>query len=169
MLESTFQQAYPLALRAAQVRATAAVLSGTAQTADREDLQQDGLTACWRALPRFDPTRASLRTFIERVVAAHLASIARSARQVPAHVPLEAAGHQPVEFGFGDIEFQADMQRVFYSLHSCDRQLVLVLLEHTPTEASRLLGIPRSTLYDRIIRLRRRFIAAGFVPSGGRQ
>ena len=82
MAETTFEQAYQIALRILRVRATAAVMSGVV-AADREDFEQEGLTACWRALPHFDPARASLRTFLEHVVAARLASLRRSARRAP--------------------------------------------------------------------------------------
>lgn len=164
MVEATFEQAYPLALRAAQVRATAAVLSGAARNADRDDLQQEGLNACWRALPHFDPTRASLRTFIERVVAARLASVVRSARRVPVHVPLNEAGPQPVDSESAELELRADLWQIVSSLHSGDRGLILILLDHSPAEASRILGVPRSTVHDRIVRLRRRFAAAGYAP-----
>ena len=58
MVEATFEMAYPMAVRAAKVRAKAAVLSGAILVADREDLEQEGLTACWRALPQFDPAPA---------------------------------------------------------------------------------------------------------------
>jgi hypothetical protein len=48
-----------------------------------------------------------------------------------------------------------------------DRQLILLLLEHSPAEAGRMLGIPRSTVHDKILRLRRRFVDAGFAPNRG--
>ena len=99
MVEATFEQAYPIAARAAKVRATAAVVSGAIPVADREDFEQEGLTACWRALPQFDPARASLRTFIERVIASRIASLVRAARRSPARVSLSAAGPQPVDSG----------------------------------------------------------------------
>ena len=51
MVEATFEQAYPIAARAARVRAAAAVVSGAIPVADREDFEQEGLTACWRAPP----------------------------------------------------------------------------------------------------------------------
>ena len=101
MVEATFEQAYPIAARAARVRATAAVVSGAIPVADREDFEQEGLTACWRALPQFDPARASLRTFIERVIASRIASLVRAARRSPSHVPLNAAGPRPVDSGAG--------------------------------------------------------------------
>jgi len=169
MVEATFEQAYPIAARAARVRATAAVVSGAILVADREDFEQEGLTACWRALPQFDPARASLRTFIERVIASRITSLVRAARRSPPHVPLNAAGPQPVDSGAEIQELYADVARLSSAFECHDRQLILLLLEHSPAEAGRLLGIPRSTVHDRILRLRHRFVEAGFVSNGGRQ
>ncbi len=169
MVEATFEQAYPIAARAARVRATAAVVSGAILMADREDFEQEGLTACWRALPQFDPARASLRTFIERVIASRIASLVRAARRSPARVSLNAAGPRPVDSGAEVEELFADIERLSSAFECHDRQLILLLLEHSPAEAGRMLGLPRSTVHDRILRLRRRFVAAGFVPNGGRQ
>ena len=112
MVEATFEQAYPIAARAAKVRATAAVVSGAIPVADREDFEQEGLTACWRALPQFDPARASLRTFIERVIASRIASLVRTARRSPAHVSLNAAGPQPVDSGVDVQELYTDVERI---------------------------------------------------------
>ena len=169
MAEATFEQAYPIAARAARVRATAAVVSGAILVADREDFEQEGLTACWRALPQFDPARASLRTFIERVIASRIASLVRAARRSPSHVPLNAAGPRPADSGADVQELYADVERLTSAFGCHDRQLILLLLEHSPAEAGRLLGIPRSTVHDRILRLRHRFVEAGFVSNGGRQ
>ncbi len=166
MVEATFEQAYPIAVRAAKVRATAAVISGAIPLADREDFEQEGLTACWRALPKFDPGRASLRTFIERVIASRISSLARAARQSPEHVPLQDAGPQPIDSGASAHEFRVDVERVASAFGCCDRRLVFLLLEYTPAEAGRMLGVSRSTVYDRILRLRPSFVAAGLVPNG---
>ena len=168
MVEATFEQAYPIAARAAKVRATAAVVSGAILVADREDIEQEGLTACWLALPQFDPARASLRTFIERVIASRIASLMRAARRSPASVSLNAAGPQPVDSRAELQELHADIARLSSAFEFHDRQLTLLLLEHSPAEAGRMLGLPRSTVHDRILRLRRRFVAAGFVRNGGR-
>jgi len=151
------------------VRATAAVVSGAIPAADLEDFEQEGLTACWLALPKFNPARASLRTFVERVVASRIASLVRAARRSPSHVPLNAAGPQPVDSGADLQELYADVARLSSAFGSHDRQLILLLLEHSPAEAGRMLGLPHSTVHDRIRRLRHRFVAAGLVPSGGRQ
>jgi RNA polymerase sigma factor (sigma-70 family) len=169
MVEATFEQAYPFAARAAQVRATAAVVSGAIPAADLEDFEQEGLTACWLALPKFNPARASLRTFVERVVASRIASLVRAARRSPVHVPLKAAGPRPVESGSELQELYADIDRISLAFCCHDRQLIFLLLEHSPAEAGRMLGLPRSTVHDRILRLRHRFVAIGYGPNGGRQ
>lgn len=161
MTEVTFDQAYPFARRAAQVRAAAAVMTGIIPQADREDFEQEGLAACWRALPRFDPSRASLRTFCERIVAARLATLVRSALRVPPSEPLEVVGEIPVRSGFSDVEFLASLESVLARLRPADRRLVLLLLDHTPAEAGRILGVSRSTVHDRIVRLRPLLGAAG--------
>lgn len=48
MRDALFERAHQRARRAAQVRAAAAVAGGA--MADREDLEQEALVACWRAL-----------------------------------------------------------------------------------------------------------------------
>jgi len=50
---------------------------------DYEDLEQEALMAVRRALQCFDPSRASLRTFVECVVAARLASLMRARGRLP--------------------------------------------------------------------------------------
>lgn len=166
MLEVTFPQAYPLARRAAQVRAAAAVLSGAVLIADREDIEQEALAACWRALPKFDPNRASLRTFVEHVVAAHLASLGRARRCRPRLQPLDDNQHPVASAWAREIELRSDVQRVLDALPDTDRQLAMALIEHTPTEASRLIGVARSTVYERIRHIRVAFVDAGLRPQG---
>jgi len=180
VVEATFRKAYTIALRAAKVRATAAVVSGVIPVSDREDFEQEGVTACLRALPQFDPGRASLRTFIERVVAARLASIVRRTRRNPELVPVDTLSQLPVIGDDGRREVRMSIDGVLESLHDEDRELVGLLLEVSPAEASRELGIPRSTIHDRIQLLRQRFTQAGLEirvrrpargvrPAGGAQ
>jgi RNA polymerase sigma factor (sigma-70 family) len=167
MPEATFQEAYPLALRAAEVRAKVAVASSAIPLADRQDLQQEALTACWRALPSFDPNRASLRTFVELVVASRLASMHRARRCRPRLQPL---GHDPYSADDAwarEIELRSDVHHVLAALQDGDRRVAVALMECTPTEASRLLEVGRSTIYERIRRIRGVFEAAGLGPRGG--
>ena len=169
MAEPTFEQAYPIAVRAAKVRAMAAVVSGAILVADREDFEQESLTACWRALPQFDPGRASLRTFVERVVASRSASLVRTARRSPALLPLDNAAPRAVNSEFEIQQLYADVERLSSAFGGSDRRLILLLLEHSPAEAGRMLGLPRSTVHERIVRMRRSLVAAGFASNGHRQ
>lgn len=169
MVEATFDQAYPIAVRAAQVRATAAVVSGAIPVADLEDFEQEGLTACWLALPKFDPARASLRTFVERVVASRLASLVRAARRAPTQVSLDAVCEWLTDGGTDRQDAQFDIERIASASNGLDRQLISLLLNYSPAEAGRMLDLPRSTVHDRILRMRNRFAAAGFAPNRGRQ
>jgi RNA polymerase sigma factor (sigma-70 family) len=167
MREAVFEGAYPLALRSAHVRSAGAVVSGAVLVADREDWEQEALTAAWQALPRYDPARASIRTYVERVIATRFASLWRARRCRPRLEPLEE--HHSI--GLGEIpmvEFRTDFHRVSASLAERDRRLATFLMDHSPTEASRALGISRSTVYEGIRRIRIAFEDAGLGPRSGR-
>jgi len=168
MGETAFAEVYPLAVRAASVRARAAVASGAVPPADREDLKQEGLMACWRALPHFNPTRASLRTFIERVVSARMVSLHRGRLCRPRFEPLEADRHSSGCAWAQQIELRSDVGRLLDTLRVADRQLARALIERTPTEASRFLGMARSTVYERMCHLRAAFADAGLHPRSAR-
>jgi RNA polymerase sigma factor (sigma-70 family) len=162
MPDAAFLETYSVARRAAQARARAAVLSGALRFADREDIEQEALIAFWFALPRYDPKRASLATFMERVVANRVTSLIRRARRARDSCSLESAdarGHSP---GVGSIELHTDVIRVLERVDDRDRRLALALMEYTPSQASRKLLVSRSTIYEGIRRLRTAFILAGF-------
>jgi DNA-directed RNA polymerase specialized sigma24 family protein len=158
--EVLFLQACPIARRTTQVRAAAAVASGAILPFDREDIEQEGLIACWRALPHFDPGRASLRTFVEHVVTTRFCSIVRSARRRPVSEPLNLDTVDP-EIGWRELHF--DVDRLVNLLSGRDRRLALLLMEHKPAEASRMLRVSRSTVYEGIRRIRIVFLQAGFT------
>jgi RNA polymerase sigma-70 factor, ECF subfamily len=163
MREAIFESAHPLALRSAQSRSRTAVARGAVPESEREDLEQEALVAVWRALPRYNPSRASLRTFVERVVATRLASFMRARRCRPVLEPLD--DYQPVGLdGIPALEFRTDFQSVSASLAERDRRLAALLVDHSPTEASRALRLSRSTVYEGIGRIRVAFENAGFGP-----
>ena len=168
MTETTFDQAYPIVLRAVRARAISAIATGAIPVSDREDMEQEGLTACWRALPRYDSTRSSLPTFVDRVVTTRIASVIRATRRKPSPVSLDFACCQ-ADPGVDPLTFYSDAWRMLSLLNEDDLGFVRLLMEETPTEVSRTLGVARSTVYARIGRLRRQFVAAGFAPNGGRR
>jgi RNA polymerase sigma factor (sigma-70 family) len=163
MREEAFAKAYPLARRSAQVCSAKAVASGAVLLADREHLEQEALTRIWQALSKYDPSRAGLRTFIEVVVRTKFRSMLRSKRCRPLAECLD--GQQvSVCDGFRDVDLRTDVRRVLAGLNDGDRRLALLLMEDTPSQASLMLGVARSTVYERIKLLRLRFRAAGFGP-----
>lgn len=169
MPKVTFDHALPLALRAIQVRAAAAVATGRTAATDREDLEQEALLGIWVSLKQYDPTRAGVRTFVERVAEKRFASLLRRRQTPPLIESLD--GHQfPTADGIPAVQFRLDFERVMMPFADSDRALALLLLDHGPTEISKLLGVARSTVYARVARLRRAFRAAGYgptLPGGG--
>lgn len=164
MPELVFDQALPLALRAVQVRAAAAVATGRTTAADREDLEQEALLGLWMALRRYDASRASLRTFLERVADKRFASLLRRRRK-PVQIECLDGHRFTTADGIPAVQFHVDFERVLAPLGDPDRALALLLIDHGPTEISRMLGIARSTVYARMARLRRAFLKAGYGPA----
>mgnify|MGYP001167379751 CR=1 FL=1 len=164
MHEPVLEQALPMAMRAVQVRGAAAVASGRATAADREDLEQEALLGLWMALRHFDASRASLRTFLERVADKRFASLLR--RRCKPVVIERLDGHRlATADGIPAVQFHVDFERVLAPLGDPNRALALLLIDHGSTEISRMLGIARSTVYARIARLRRAFLKAGYGPA----
>lgn len=168
MIEATFEQAYPMALRAAQVRVAGAVATARLTADERGECVQELLLAAWRSLPRYDNTRGSLRTYTERIVANRFSSLMRSRRR---QLPVEALAehhHQLVTLdGIPGLEFRMDVQRVLAALSERDRHLAQTLAERNVTQAARKLGRTRSSLYHRVYAIRTQFAKAGFGPRGG--
>jgi RNA polymerase sigma-70 factor (ECF subfamily) len=163
MPDSGFDHALPLALRAVQVRAAAAVATGRTPAADREDLEQEAFLGLWTALPHYDASRASLRTFLEHVADKRFASLLRRRRSP--YVIERFDGHRfATPDGIPAVQFHVDFERVLAPLGDPDRKLALLLIDHGPTEISRMLGVARSTVYARMARLRRAFREAGYGP-----
>ena len=162
MREVVFERAYPLALRSAQVRSAAAVVSGAVLVTDRADLEQEALTRIWRALSKYDPARAGLRTFIEVVVRRQFTSMLRSHRRRPR---LESLDEQHVvgDGGIHETELRTDLRRVLADVSSFDRSVAFCLTECSAVETSRGMGVSRAAVYRAIGRLRVAFRAAGFA------
>ena len=162
-----FEGLFPLIQRAARARLAAPVAMGIATRQDREDLEQEAMIAVWRALQYYDSSRASLRTFVERVVAARLASLVRARRSKAVFEPIEE--HHLIGFdGIPAVEFRMDFHRACAVLDANEQCLAVLLTKFSPTEACRLMGTARSTVYERIRRIRVAFERAGYSPSADR-
>ncbi|MGO9111119.1 MAG: sigma-70 family RNA polymerase sigma factor [Thermoguttaceae bacterium] len=160
--EALFLEAYPFACRAAQVRsATYGRILG-ALGLDSDDLEQDAMAGLWNVLSRFDPTRASLRTYAERVVATTITSALRRAaatkRVVRDDLALLA---DPVPL-LAQIEIQIDIERALTTLKKKDRRVARLLAGYRPSEVAKALGISRAAVYRSMDRIRMALCAAGF-------
>jgi RNA polymerase sigma factor (sigma-70 family) len=165
MHDHLFARAYPLARRAAAVRSAAAI--ALVPSASREDLEQQVMIAVWLAISCYDPSRASLRTFVERVAANRIASLLRSVHHSgrSCEVPLEKAC--AVAAPDGRDELRADVRRVLAGVSEFDRRIARSLTYHSAAETSRSLGISRAKVYRTIGRLRIAFAVAGFSDHRG--
>lgn len=168
-LEALFNQTYPLVRRAAQVHSAVAIANGIITPADREDLEQEALTACWRALPHFNQNRASLKTFVEHVIANRARSFYRAQRCPPRDQRLDESNSPVCSFRLHAIHLRWDVQRILKRLSEPDRELALALMEHTPAQAAFLIRMARSTVYRRMTILRIQFSNAGLTPEPARQ
>ena len=63
------------------------------------------------------------------------------------------------------LEFWLDVGKVMKALPAPLRQTVLALRCGSPTESSEALGTARSVAYERIVQIRRAFLAAGVGPA----
>jgi RNA polymerase sigma factor (sigma-70 family) len=159
MRENLFDLAFPLAQRAAKVRAASAKLSHA--DFDREDLQQEALIGVWGAIDRFDVSRASIRTFVERVVANRIASVLRRSRVGKrARRDDYDTAPQPGRL-FVTVEFRLDLNRVLETLGRRERKIARLLEEYRPSEIARVLKISRPAVYRSIERIREAFSDAG--------
>src|SRR5262245_33280451 len=115
MHDARFYSVYPTVRSAAQVHAAAAVVAGALTATDRADIEQEALLAFCRALPKFDATRASLRTFAERVVSNQIASTVRAQRALR-RTPVRMEAPSLCEHPGPAIELRLDIERALVAL-----------------------------------------------------
>jgi len=161
-LRNSYTAAFGLARRIALVRSAAAMGAGLPRH-DREDAEQEALMRVWQALPFFDKSRGSLRTFIEVVIATRIASLLRSSRRRPEVEVLDERYHVDDQ-AFTDAELRSDIQLALSGLSKQDRRLARLLMHHSPSESSRALKKARSTVYEGMRRIRVALIDAGIGP-----
>ena len=158
-----FLEAYPLAGRATWVRSAPVIHLVRDAALDREDLKQEVLVGVWVALSRFDPLRASLRTFVERIVANRITSLVR---RLALHRPrrfVEETFQSVLDAAAPDeaIDLRLDVGRVIATLPPFDRAAARHLADCSVVETSRRLGVSRAAVYRSIRRIKVAFIAAG--------
>jgi RNA polymerase sigma factor (sigma-70 family) len=155
-LQSLFEEALPLAIRAADV--LYARFSDMARDAalDPDDFQQEVLLHVCRALPRFDSNRACLRTFVEKLAFSVVASICRRTTARKRAMPADYIGRKSFETTL-QVELRLDLRRLVRKLSPRDRRVArLLLMNISPAEIASQLCISRAAVY----RSMRRILAA---------
>ncbi len=151
---------------------------------DREDLEQDLLCDLLERLPRFDPSRGTIGTFIARVVEHRIVAILRRRTSAMRDYRREECSlNEEIADGEGGTveraetmdasvnrrgrsdeeaaELAMDVQAVLEALPDDLRQLCQQLKSASVARIARETGVPRTRL-DRMVRtLRRRLGAAG--------
>lgn len=142
---------------------------------DIDDLASELLVEVYRALPRFDPTRASRHTFICRVLSHRRGSLIRDARrrlrestsleptvadQTDRDLRLRLSGHTPIDPRTYAERAQA-VGRAIQRLPARLRPIAEALKHHTQAEAARLLGVSETAINRARHQIRERFTRIG--------
>lgn len=141
---------------------------------DAKELRQDFLLTLVRAEHRYDPARCPVERYISMVLnwryKYHVRRLAEldeseagdviSLEELDPGYP-EFFVDEPAEQRLRQIERRHDIDHVLAELPAEDQRLCRLLMEHPPYEIAALLGVAHGTVYRRIRRLRRHFIAAG--------
>jgi RNA polymerase sigma factor (sigma-70 family) len=162
VFDELFLKAYPLARRMLRARSLSALRVLSTSGIDREDLEQEVVTALWLRLGRFDPLRASLPTFVDRVIATQTTSLLRKGmaqKRLP--VNSEDLNSGPVHFRI-TLELRVDVRRAFTKLSRADEKVARLLLEYKPAEIARKLRWSRAAVYRSMHRIRSILVALGF-------
>ncbi|MFO7900006.1 MAG: sigma-70 family RNA polymerase sigma factor [Planctomycetota bacterium] len=174
------------------IRVKARQLIGTAgfTSSDVEDIEQELRLELLLSLPKFDPSKASYRTFVTRLVDGKVAKLVRYHLQEMRDYRRKACSlDELVEDADGcvttwaetidrdetdirvdrrgrtraeDAQLQTDVALVLETLPDDLREVAECVMESaTLAEAAKKLGMPRTTLYGALERLRRLFEDAG--------
>lgn len=167
MVETNFDQLYPAAKRLAAIRAaTVVVLYGLSRNL-RSDLEQEVLLELWTKYPLFDASRASWRTFAERVVANRMTSIIRYVRSARCgyrkEEPLSGTSRR-LPAPDSCIALRIEVRRVLSRVAPFDREVARYLIDCSANDTGERLGVSRATVYRAIGRLREAFAEAGLSP-----
>jgi RNA polymerase sigma-70 factor (ECF subfamily) len=155
-------------------------------TADRDDISQEILRACIDSQRRYNPAKSSRRTFLCRVAGNQVANLRDSqsaacrdyrlcTNSLDGPVPIVASK----SITLGDTmsadarvgrsalssweceQLRIDVARVISTLPPELAAIARLLQSIAVVEVSRLLGMPRATLYRHIARIRQAFATAG--------
>lgn len=139
---------------------------------DWRDISQDLMLDVVRRLPKFNPSRARLTTFLFRLLARELVDLIakanakkRCGQQHERPLDEERLGHDCLRRhrsstssnGYTCFEFQHDLETALAALSPHLRSRWTMLLESSPTAVARKLGIPLPAVLHDIAQIRSAF------------
>jgi len=156
---------------------------------DRDDLEQEMMLDVIARLPKFDPNKATQKTFVARIIERKISKLIRHRTSEMRDYRREAFSlNASIEDGDGgsvergdlvsqenvdptvavnsrtgvdEMAFLHDLQSVLSGLPDHLRRLCKILKTGTVSDAAREMGIPRTTLNDHVRKLRSLFEDAG--------
>jgi RNA polymerase sigma factor (sigma-70 family) len=149
-----FQEAHPLARRAAQVHSARWFRVLRAAGYDRQDLEAICIAEVWSKINRFNPTKSSLPTFVERIVAMKTVSFLRRCRtrkRTRSNADATGISVLPVDVA---IARRVDVRRAVALLNDADQKVAKMLLYWKPSDIAKIFGISRAAVYRAIGRIR---------------
>ena len=168
----SFEDVFPIARKLARKKAVTLIGRCGLTPNDLDDIEGQLLLTFYVRFQKFDPKRASVRTFASRVMDKELVSIlrrrlARCREHLLEPVPLEdlaelngiATRNEPTLLQRQ--QFWLDVERALAPYSDRLRETAVALCWESPVELSRSLGRSRASIYYRIRRLRKAFNAAG--------
>ncbi len=145
---------------------------------DVEDIEQELILAFLLRQDTYEASKASWPTFIDRVLTYHGYHLIEKAKAQKRHVntvSLDAYCEQHSDSDIGELcdviantaidELQIDVERITNVLPPHLAILLINLQTHSVREIAQATKIPRSTLYDTLLRLRAALIRHGFKQS----
>lgn len=171
----------PFAERLIRKQARRVVDQAGLPMADQEDIAQDLRFHLLTQAPKYDDTRGRRTTFSKCVIERKATALLHKARgrtrgvvavddsdldQFDQDVYRRRTGNGVQDPG-GRSELRLDIKRCLRTLPPADRALVHLLMYERITDIARLTGVPRSTLYGRIARLREVFARANLHRLAG--
>jgi DNA-directed RNA polymerase specialized sigma24 family protein len=166
------------------VRHHARRIAGQIPGMEVEDLEQELMLQAHRRLDAYDPARAQLRTFVDRVLrnfCSHLLDAAGALRRNPGQSLLFGGRLRPsardaapaLDLGWDATSEPAAEQEWWEQAHlQCDLERILAalpqhlaeccrwLIDGSTADAARRSGLARGSIHSRVVTLRRYFAAA---------
>jgi len=193
-LRNKFTGIDPYAAQVVRLTTHVLIKRGRVPEADRQDVEQELMLDLLQRLPKFDASRASLRTFTARVVAHRATRIVAAvwaAREgargaVSLHDEVRDVDGECVErWETLDVrddrrrssaphaaqDLRLDVDAALRGLPRETRELCAALLRDTVTEIARATGVARGSIWHRLQPVRARLRAAGvdaYLPASGR-